>query len=163
MLDPLNSIPFEWPEQRLRFYFLKMAENKSRSHCVCFIDPFHSPQTLYNNFIHLCDWPLERAAFIYIEIPRNTLKPRFCFSVFRSELLCSPLLDLHKFDGDGGSNGNQIDYECVSVQSWHVHSSKNLFTTERSDNANDKWWNEGGGQILKMIYSFWAAFVQSTN
>lgn len=158
-LDPLNSIPFEWPGNRLRFNFLKMAENKSWSHCVCFIDPFHSTQTPYNNFIHLFDWPLERTAFIYIEIPRNTLKPRFCFAVF-----CSAQFGLHKFYGDGGSNGNQIDCECVSMQGCHVHSvepSENLFTTERSDNANDRWRN--GGLILKMIYSFWAAFVQSTN
>lgn len=158
-LDPLNSIPFEWPGNLLLFNYLKMAENKSRSHCVCFIDPFHLPQTPYNNFIHLFDWPLERTAFIYIKIPPNTLKPRFCFAVF-----CTVRLGLHKLNGDDGSNGDRIDYECVSVQSCHVHSvkpSKNLFTTERSDNANDKWWN--GGQILKMIYSFWATFVQSTN
>lgn len=57
-----GEIPFKWPGNRLRFNFLKMAENKSQthSHCAHFIDPFYG--TIICCAIHLFDWPFKRTA-----------------------------------------------------------------------------------------------------
>lgn len=81
---------FKWPANRIRFHFLKMAENKSQSHCVYFIDPSHAPRLLcFHPFIRLT---VREDRIIYIDkIPPQKIHTES--HVF----VCSAMLRIHKF------------------------------------------------------------------